>query len=688
MSFLKTSLVKNNIFLIGIIILLTNVSFAESSKIPFQIPYSPYDYQFGSSYLNIIDKLSKSKMDSKDIAHISKNQNHIKVFPEVKKLLKKATLISKINGPNTFYNSCVFTHTKATPYENEFNEKLESYCRFLYLRRLNKLSLQVKLTSRDLDYFQSTAVHYLSGEHQEELIKLLKKLKNKPVYLKKISSIIIEQSMKNNIRPDSSVIIHIKKNSKFNSFLTSDINKDARASKKIQDQYNATARSIASLIKDKKYKQAVHLADSNHAFFQKNKKLIDPLTAWSKITIMSQDFFHQGQKEEAQKYFLLAKSIATTSRKQEATYNLIWGDVVTKDYKKLLHSIKKYELDQTFSQHESRLQYWIAYAFYKNGEKGKAFKLFNDIVSKTPYSFYSIISLKILAQNQNIKSNTDIINKLVQSSEIATPPLTKFNHNFKSSLARLAIWMDMNNDKMIESEINYIQYLSKDSIFKSKTYANTMTSREYNDFLTLNLIKLLNSKNQFLSSFKIFSRSLNKNSLALNYRVMKHLFPLKYYETIKKNSNTLDPLFIISLMRQESSFNPLATSVVGAKGLMQLMPNTAKRFNRKIRKIQLTNPATNINIGIKYLDKLNERFDGNMILVLASYNAGENRIDKWRKDIFKVDDPLAMIEAIPFKETRNYVKLIYRNYFFYNLLSNKSTLMIPIHESFKIFAKN
>lgn len=684
MSFLKSNLVKKNIFLIGTIVLTAILNFAHSSEILFQTHYSKYDYQFGSSLVNFIDKLSKNQLDTKDVTNLSKNQALVRAFPEVTKIIEKAFLISKINGPNTFYKNCQPNDKSAIPYQDELNKKLDSYCRFLYLKRLTKLPANATLSSRDLNYFQSASVNYISGDQKEELIKLLKKFKKNQSNLKKISDIIIAQSIKNDIRPDSSIVIYIKKNSTFNSFLARNINKDHRVSKSFKDQYTETARSIALMITRKNFKQAVRMADNNHSFFEKNKKFIDPLIVWSNLTIMAQDFFHQGQKIEADKYFLLAKSIATKSKKQEATYNLIWGDVITKDYKKLFQSVKKYKLDETFSQHESKLQYWIAYAFYQNGEKEKALKLFNDIISKTPYSFYSIISLKILAQNNDTKPDAEIMDKLIQSNKIESYPLTKFNNDFNFSLIRLSIWLEMKNDKMIESEINYIQSLAKNKVLKNQKHAKKITLLKYNDFLTLNLIKLLNSKNQFLSSFKIFSRSLSHNSLALNYNVIKYLFPFKYYETIKKNSNSLDPLLILSLMRQESSFNPQATSIVGAKGLMQLMPNTAKLFNRKIGKKQLTIPTTNINIGIKYLNKLNSRFAGNMILILASYNAGENRIDRWRKEIFKVDDPLAMIEAIPFKETRNYVKLIYRNYFFYNFLSNKSTLMTPIHDSFKI----
>ena len=111
---------------------------------------------------------------------------------------------------------------------------------------------------------------------------------------------------------------------------------------------------------------------------------------------------------------------------------------------------------------------------------------------------------------------------------------------------------------------------------------------------------------------------------------------------------------------------------------------TDKRYNKRVKVTHLGNPAINVAIGSKYLRLLISRFDGNLIFALASYNAGENRIDHWRKEIFRNEDPLSTIESIPFEETRNYVKLIYRNNFFYSLLSNKSVLMIPLEDTFKV----
>lgn len=111
----------------------------------------------------------------------------------------------------------------------------------------------------------------------------------------------------------------------------------------------------------------------------------------------------------------------------------------------------------------------------------------------------------------------------------------------------------------------------------------------------------------------------------------------------------LDPLLIYLVMREESGFNHRAVSRVGARGLMQLMPATARRLG--IRNIH--NPIENVDGGTRYLRQLIERFDGDVNLALAAYNAGEEAVVRYGRRI------------PPYRETRNYVWRIntaYRRY--------------------------
>jgi soluble lytic murein transglycosylase len=156
---------------------------------------------------------------------------------------------------------------------------------------------------------------------------------------------------------------------------------------------------------------------------------------------------------------------------------------------------------------------------------------------------------------------------------------------------------------------------------------------------------------------------LSKSWGALNIR-----FPAAKPQLFYANANRyqLDSSYIYAITRQESSFDEFANSPVGARGYMQLMPQTAKETARKIglkhykRRAQLTDGGINIQLGTAYFDSLLKRYKGNRVLATAAYNAGPNRVDRWQgsKDGRAVQG-LTMdswIEAIPYKETRRYVK--------------------------------
>ena len=107
----------------------------------------------------------------------------------------------------------------------------------------------------------------------------------------------------------------------------------------------------------------------------------------------------------------------------------------------------------------------------------------------------------------------------------------------------------------------------------------------------------------------------------------------------------VDQKLVRALVRQESGFNPNATSHCGAQGLMQLMPATAKGLGVT----DAYNPVQNVEGGVKYLKGLLNKYNGNVILALAAYNAGPGAVDKYGN-------------VPPYKETQNYVKSILANY--------------------------
>ena len=142
------------------------------------------------------------------------------------------------------------------------------------------------------------------------------------------------------------------------------------------------------------------------------------------------------------------------------------------------------------------------------------------------------------------------------------------------------------------------------------------------------------------------------------------LYPVR---SVPDDSPGPENALVLALMRQESEFYPKARSPVGALGLMQLMPATARQVARGKglpynRDRLVSDPDYNLRLGRSYLNELLEEFDGSYILALAAYNAGPTRARRWIKafgDPRNADvDPVLWIERIPFSETRNYVQRI------------------------------
>ena len=160
--------------------------------------------------------------------------------------------------------------------------------------------------------------------------------------------------------------------------------------------------------------------------------------------------------------------------------------------------------------------------------------------------------------------------------------------------------------------------------------------------------------------------------------VWESLFPRPFWEELRKDAtaNRLDPHLVASLIRQESEFNPAAISSANAMGLMQLLPSVGKGMAKemKIRHFstdELLVANTNLQLGTRYFKHMLDHFDGRVEYALAAYNAGEDRVDDWRKN-GKFADMEEFVESIPFAQTRDYVQAIMRNAALYKLLYPKS----------------
>lgn len=151
------------------------------------------------------------------------------------------------------------------------------------------------------------------------------------------------------------------------------------------------------------------------------------------------------------------------------------------------------------------------------------------------------------------------------------------------------------------------------------------------------------------------------------------MYPFLYLQPIQtwSQERQLNPLLVTALIRQESRFEPNIRSVVGAVGLMQVMPDTGAWISEvtEYPTYNLDNPDDNIRFGTWFLDYTHEEYSDNSLFAVASYNAGPGAVSDWITR-FGFSDPDIFVEQIPYPETKGYVESVFENYWNYLRLYN------------------
>jgi soluble lytic murein transglycosylase len=284
--------------------------------------------------------------------------------------------------------------------------------------------------------------------------------------------------------------------------------------------------------------------------------------------------------------------------------------------------------------------YWAGRSYTALGEKTKGNARWRSIIAKEPLSYYAVLAAKRL-------DSTLVASDRSPSNYGKVPAVD-------SAMGRIVELRDVGMD--VEAGFENDR-LFRDALSNSARMVATAHA--------------LAGTDQASRSIALGRRAIDEIGRSPeNYRLY---FPVLERETLISSSkeNGLDPVLVAALIRQESNFNPLATSPVGARGLMQLMPAVGKAvadskgigpWNPDL----LYEPATNIKLGTAHLSGLVRKYP-EVVKVLAAYNAGESRVEKWSTKT-GAGDPEVFTERIPFVETRDYVRTIIRNRAYYQAL--------------------
>jgi soluble lytic murein transglycosylase len=304
----------------------------------------------------------------------------------------------------------------------------------------------------------------------------------------------------------------------------------------------------------------------------------------------------------------------------------------------------------------SRGAYWLARSYEKLGDREQSNKWYQE-ASKYLTTYYGQLAF--------LKLNPDGKFELKKDLEVDN----KYRYTFfNKELVKIVYLLDeLKKDKYTKF---ILRHLANDNINKGSEIlaAEIATSIERYDF-AIQVSKIASYQKRFHNKFN---------------------YPLISTPKTINGRKIPESALILSIIRQESEFDLRANSHAGAKGLMQLMPYTAKLVSKQAKlpysKSRLTtDPEYNINLGSHYIAGLILQYDGAYPFAVAAYNAGPNRVKYWKKinkdPQKKQIDYVDWVELIKFRETRNYVQRVLENYNVYRYILEKQP--IPMKDFFK-----
>ncbi len=327
-------------------------------------------------------------------------------------------------------------------------------------------------------------------------------------------------------------------------------------------------------------------------------------------------------------------------------------------YSVAIKNFRQFLDDYPRSTHRLRARYWLAQSLEHDGVHAEAITVLTELQNDSPLSYYGLLA-----------------------SQLSGKPI--------DSVISMTIPMATENDSALQPpeqfHLNRAQHLVAEGAYELATYElKALKPREGLSSPFLVYLAMLNSKaKNYNSNFQVITELIQRGyDGVLSSYGLQIIFPVDFLDLIKKYAvqNDLDPILVLSLIKQESGFDEKVKSPVGALGLMQLMPGTASDTDSTVSSVRLLEADGNIKVGILYLKKLLKYFNGNISLALAGYNAGPKAVDRWIKCAPAQVSMQEFIETIPYRETREYVAGIVRNYIWYS-----RQLKGSLHKDFNYF---
>ncbi len=335
--------------------------------------------------------------------------------------------------------------------------------------------------------------------------------------------------------------------------------------------------------------------------------------------------FQRKPDEAAAVLARLLESYPESRLRQRATWELGWSNYLAGNHKAAAEQFRKLA---TSDDYRERALYWLGRALAAAGDSFGAKESHDTLAREFPYGFYALQ----LGPG---------------SASVEEPPLPRLGNDPLESLPqaegheRVRALISLG---LIEEAGRELAAARKKSGKKGETQA-----------------RLYLECGNYSGAMGLFTQAQLKKNGQEGRNAWSVLYPKAFADLVTPHAASagISPSLAYAVMRSESSFNPAATSPVGARGLMQLMPETAAKMLREkgFSAERLYDPELNIRLGTRHLKDLMQQYKGNLVAVIASYNAGGHNVNRWLKSYAGLPED-EFIESIPFGETRDYVKKV------------------------------
>lgn len=371
--------------------------------------------------------------------------------------------------------------------------------------------------------------------------------------------------------------------------------------------------------------------------------------------------------EAIQAYQNAIRVAKTRSKKVDALWQVGWIQYQREEFTEAINIfqeiIQQTKTPQsTFFRHAlSRARYWVARSEEQVGQIVLARQHFTQLHQAYPLTYYGQLAQARLGSSSGENSSWEVL-ATMDSPKDGIPRQLKEDSHFQKLQTLQSV--QLSKEAVQELEQVYASYGSDAEVFEPLASLAAEVGA-YDIGIRL--------------AIRHFGQALRAGQLPPASPASSGAFPMGYQHIIQSFvPRHVDPFLVAGLIREESLYSTRVVSPVGAIGLMQLMPSTAKRVAYQLNLIDfkyetnlLYEPHHNIQLGTHYLGQLLDEFQGNIVYSVAAYNAGPQAVKRWVAQYGQrpADE---FVELIGYKETRGYVKRVAGSYRIYRTLSGKT----------------